>query len=140
MRPSRRDGMIGSDRRATIRTTNQSWVKIRPCPPGQLPFSRRYEAINCLATFIKSLRRDKRRLTPVHEFVARALPRGRIRERDHSLGYRIEVSGNDRVVGIERWAACRETGSRMAARISSPWSVQSRAKLRVNAPAKSAGV
>jgi len=88
--------MIGSDRRATIRTTNQSWVRIRRYPPGQFPFSRRYQAINCLATFIKSLR-DKRHLTSVHEFVARALSRGRIRERDHSLGNRIEVSGDDRV-------------------------------------------
>jgi hypothetical protein len=32
-------GMIGSDRRATIGTTNQPWVRIRPCPTGQRRFS-----------------------------------------------------------------------------------------------------
>jgi len=30
------NGMIGSDRRATIRTTNQPWVRIRPCPTGRI--------------------------------------------------------------------------------------------------------
>jgi hypothetical protein len=34
--PSRRDGVIGSDRRATIGTTNQPWVRIRPCPTGRI--------------------------------------------------------------------------------------------------------
>jgi hypothetical protein len=34
--PSRRDGMIGSDRRATIRKTNEPRVGIRPCPTGRI--------------------------------------------------------------------------------------------------------
>jgi hypothetical protein len=29
-------GMIRSDRRATIETTNQPWVRIRPCPTGRI--------------------------------------------------------------------------------------------------------
>jgi hypothetical protein len=29
-------GMIGSDRRATTRTTNHSGVRIRPCPTGRI--------------------------------------------------------------------------------------------------------
>jgi hypothetical protein len=32
-----RDGMIESDRRATIRTINLPGVRIRPCPTGQSP-------------------------------------------------------------------------------------------------------
>jgi hypothetical protein len=32
-------GMIGSDRRATIRTPNQPWVRIRPCPTGRIVFA-----------------------------------------------------------------------------------------------------
>ncbi len=34
--PSRGDGVIGSDRRATIGTTNQPWVRIRLCPTGRI--------------------------------------------------------------------------------------------------------
>jgi len=34
--PSRRDGVIGSNRRATIRTINQLGVGIRPCPTGRI--------------------------------------------------------------------------------------------------------
>jgi hypothetical protein len=29
-------GMIGSERRATIKTTNQSGIRIRPCPTGRI--------------------------------------------------------------------------------------------------------
>jgi hypothetical protein len=32
-------GMIGSDRRATIRTTNQPRVRIGPCPTGRIVFA-----------------------------------------------------------------------------------------------------
>ena len=30
------NGMIGSDRRVTIRTISQPWVRIRPCPTGRI--------------------------------------------------------------------------------------------------------
>jgi hypothetical protein len=111
----------------------------------------------------------QKHLTPVDEFGARSLPtpRGRIRgqparrslqefqttgrsredddedEYDDEIGYSVTESRLAATTGsgvIERWADCRETGSRTAARINNPWRVQSRAKLRVNAPAKSAGV
>src|SRR5258707_15417354 len=45
-------GMIGSDRRATIRTINQPGVGIRPCPTGRILDWTRFQAINCLATII----------------------------------------------------------------------------------------
>ena len=38
-------GMIGSDRRATIRKTNQPWVSIRPCPTGRTLVFRGYQAL-----------------------------------------------------------------------------------------------
>jgi len=50
------NGMIGSDRCATIRTTNQPGVRIRPCPTGRISVWHRSQAINCLATIIQSLR------------------------------------------------------------------------------------
>ena len=43
-------GMIGSDRRATIRTINQPRVLIRPCPTGTDSRFDVFQAINCLAT------------------------------------------------------------------------------------------
>jgi hypothetical protein len=45
-------GMIGSDRRATLRTINQPGVGIRPCPTGRIPVWTPFQAINCLATII----------------------------------------------------------------------------------------
>jgi hypothetical protein len=95
-------------------------------------------------------RRDKvhkapggqRHLTPVDEFDARS----NIEDEDDKADEITYSATESRLaattgsVVIERWADCRETGSRTAARIDNPWRVQSRAKLRVNAPAKSAGV
>jgi len=49
-------GMIGSDRRATIRTINKPRVRIRPCPTGRILDWNVFQAINCLATIIGSLR------------------------------------------------------------------------------------
>src|SRR5258708_8191980 len=40
--------MIGSDRRSTIRTTNQRWVRIKPCPIGTDSRLNLFQAINCL--------------------------------------------------------------------------------------------
>jgi hypothetical protein len=60
-RPSRRDGMIAA-------FTRESWRKTNPCGKKQVPatsshrpygtdlFGNTHEAINCLATFIQSLR------------------------------------------------------------------------------------
>src|SRR5258707_13788348 len=53
--------MIGSDTRATIGTTDQPRVRIRPFPTGRILDGTVFQAINCLARFITSLR-DK---TPV---------------------------------------------------------------------------
>jgi hypothetical protein len=48
-------GMIGSNRRATIRTINQPWATIIPSlRDGSV--STQFQAINCLATIIQSLR------------------------------------------------------------------------------------
>jgi hypothetical protein len=49
-------GMMGSDRRATIRTITQSGVRIRPCPTGRILNLDVFQAINCLATITWSLR------------------------------------------------------------------------------------
>jgi hypothetical protein len=112
------------------------------CPGGT---GDRSQAIYCLATFIKSLR-DKRHLTPVDEFGARStrsIEDEDEDEYDDEIGYSATESRLAATTGsvvIERSADCKETGSRMEARINNPWRVQSRAKLRVNAPAKSAGV
>ena len=50
-----RDGMIGSDRRATIGATNRAEVRITPFPTGRI-FSDEFQALKCLATIIQSLR------------------------------------------------------------------------------------
>ncbi len=42
--------MIESDRRATIRTINEPWVGISPCPTGRISRWDLCQAINCLAT------------------------------------------------------------------------------------------
>ena len=46
------NGMIGSDRRVTIRTTNQPWVTNHTVPYGTGSVLSRFQAINCLATII----------------------------------------------------------------------------------------
>jgi hypothetical protein len=53
------DGMIGSDRRVMIRTTNQAWVRIRPSLRDG-SFSKAFQALKCLATIIQSLRDEVR--------------------------------------------------------------------------------
>jgi hypothetical protein len=49
-------GMMGSDRRATIRTINQSGGKDQTVPYGTDSLLNAFQAINCLATIIASLR------------------------------------------------------------------------------------
>jgi hypothetical protein len=48
--------MMGSDRRATIRTINQSGGKDQTVPYGTDSLLNAFQAINCLATIIASLR------------------------------------------------------------------------------------
>jgi hypothetical protein len=49
-------GMIGSDRRATTGTSNQTVGKDQTVPYGTELFLDAFQAINCLATIISSLR------------------------------------------------------------------------------------
>jgi hypothetical protein len=49
-------GMIGSDRRATIRTTNQPGGNDQTVPYGTDSRLNLFQAMNCLATIIQSLR------------------------------------------------------------------------------------
>jgi hypothetical protein len=57
-------GMIGSARRATLRTINQPEVGIRPCPTGRIPVWTPFQAINCLATIISPFGTTNRRPCP----------------------------------------------------------------------------
>jgi hypothetical protein len=50
------DGMIGSDRRATTRAINPTRGKDQTVPYGTVSRLNLFQAINCLATIIQSLR------------------------------------------------------------------------------------
>jgi hypothetical protein len=57
-------GVIGSDRRATLRTINQPGLGIRPCPCGTDSRLDAFQAINCLATIISPFGTTNRRPCP----------------------------------------------------------------------------
>jgi hypothetical protein len=86
---------IGSGRRATIRTINQPRGKDQTVPTGRVAFLGTFQAINCLATIIQSLRDRVRHVpngttnrpehmsakaTPPWAFLEDSLPRRRLGE------------------------------------------------------------
>src|SRR5258707_2201025 len=64
--PSRRDGVSRATRYIPAIVEERPVDPIIPCPTGRFPFLHGYQAINCLATIIQSLRDDpdERELVP----------------------------------------------------------------------------